>query len=136
MAAAMVVHLVDIQVWLRPCAMGSSTKPVQDKQVIDYVQRTVFEYHPLKADETFKGAWQDCITSIDNRARDIKRRMKERAARRRQLLNIISYVYKYILMLYHDQFIHKYSSIGSLKPTSLVQHISILCWGGWLGHSI
>ena len=84
MAAAMVEHLVDIQVWLRSCAMGSNTKPALDKGVIDYAQRTVFEYHPLKADETFKGAWQDCITSIDNRARDIKRRMKERAARRRQ----------------------------------------------------
>ena len=74
MAAAMVEHLADLQVWLRSrsCTMGSKTKPALDKRVMDYVQRTVFEYLPLKAEETFKEAWQDCVTSIDSRARNIK----------------------------------------------------------------
>ena len=45
-----------------------------------YVEKTVFEYHPIKPPETFKQAWQDCIRSIDGRARDIKRRIKKAMA--------------------------------------------------------
>ena len=44
-----------------------------------YVEKAVFEYHPLKPTiENYKTAWQDCITSIDSRARDLKRRLKDK----------------------------------------------------------
>jgi len=74
----MVEKLVDQETWFKCCAMGSAQKPPLDPNVMSYVENRVFHYHPLKAGvETYKQAWQDCITSIDNRGRDLKRRLKK-----------------------------------------------------------
>jgi len=79
LASAIVETLVDLNTWLQSCAMGSNTKPALDPRVMKYVEKTVFNYYPIKPPETYKQAWQDCITNIDNRARDIKRRLKEKS---------------------------------------------------------
>jgi len=75
----MIENLVDRDTWFASCAMGSNEKPPLDSEIMKYVEKKVFEYHPLKAtQETYKTAWKDCIISIDNRARDLKRRLKEK----------------------------------------------------------
>ena len=57
----------------------SETKPPLDSRVIRFVGDKVFQCEPLKPSrETYKDVWQDCIIGIDNQARDIKRRIKNR----------------------------------------------------------
>ena len=75
MAAALVNELVDVETRLRCNVRGKSKKDPLDPRIIDYVKRKCFELHPSKEDP--KKEWDDCITSIDTQARQIKRMLKD-----------------------------------------------------------
>jgi len=75
----MIENLVDRDTWFTLCAMGSM-KPSTGLQNYEIRGKKVFENHPvMPTQETYKTAWKDCITSIDNQARYLKCRLKEKA---------------------------------------------------------
>ena len=71
LAAALVTELVDVDTRVRSNVRGKSKKDQLDPKIISYVKRKCFEQYPSKGD--FKKEWDDCVISIDNQARDIKR---------------------------------------------------------------
>ena len=73
LAAALVTELVDLETRLRSNVRGKSKKDQLDPRTICYVKRKCFELHPSKEDP--KKEWDDCIISIDNQARDMKRKL-------------------------------------------------------------
>lgn len=78
LAGGLVQQLVDIQTWIKSNVNGDKKKKALDPDVIAYVEEKCFEYHPLnpRIDKDYKTAWQECVTAIDNKGRDIKRRIK------------------------------------------------------------
>jgi len=79
LAAGLVQELVDINTWLQSNVNGDNNKKQLDPNIISYVERKCFEMHPHKPlieKIDYKTAWQECVTSIDSKARDIKRRLK------------------------------------------------------------
>ena len=78
LAAGLVQQLVDIDTWLKSNVIGDKKKKALDPDIMAYVEEKCFEYHPFKpsVDKDYKTAWQECVTTIDGRARDIKRRLK------------------------------------------------------------
>jgi len=88
LACGLVEELVDLDTWLNSCVNGSKDKPALDADIIEYVKKKVFEIHELKVakdldyETAYLTAWGECIKSIDSRARDLKRRLKEKKSRK------------------------------------------------------
>ena len=64
---------MDIETRIRSNVRGKFKKDQLDPKIISYVKRKCFEQHPSKGDS--KKEWDDCLISIDNQGRDIKRRL-------------------------------------------------------------
>jgi len=65
--------------WLQSNVNGGNNKNQLDPNSISYGERKCFEMHPHKPfieKIDYKTTWQECVTSIDIKARDIKRRLK------------------------------------------------------------
>ena len=73
LAAALVTELVDTETRIRSNVKGKSNKDQLDPKIISYVKRKCFELHPSIGDT--EKEWDECVISIDNQGRDIKRRL-------------------------------------------------------------
>ena len=76
LAAGLVDELVDTQTRLRSNVRGRK-KDQLDLKIIQYVKRKCFELYPSERESDLKKDWEDCINSIDEKARDLKRRLKK-----------------------------------------------------------
>ena len=48
-----------------------------DPKRIQYVKKKYFEMFPSDRDSDMKKDWDDCIVAIDDKARDMKRKLKK-----------------------------------------------------------
>ena len=76
LAAALVDELVDTETRLKSNVRGRG-KDQLDTKIIDYVKKKCFEMFPSDKETDETKDWNDCITSIDGKARDIKRKLKK-----------------------------------------------------------
>ena len=76
LAAALVDELVDTETRLK-CNIRGRGKDQLDPKIMDYVKKKCFELYPSDKESDVAKDWNDCITSIDGKARDIKRKMKK-----------------------------------------------------------
>ena len=76
LAAGLVDELVDTPTRLRSNVRGSRKKNQLDAKIVDYVKRKCFELYPSEQESDIKKDWDDCIYAIDDKARDLKRRLK------------------------------------------------------------
>ena len=80
LASGLIQELVDLETWFKSCVNGSNDKLPLNPRIIKFVKHKVFSVHKFTPgkDLDYPTAWQECVTSIDNRGRDLKRRQKER----------------------------------------------------------
>ena len=76
LAAGLVDELVDTPTRLRSNVRGKREKNQLDKKFIDYVKRKCFELYPSERESDIKKDWDDCVNAIDDKARGLKRRLK------------------------------------------------------------
>ena len=76
LAAALVNELVDTETRLKSNVRGRK-KDQLDPKIIQYVKRKCFELFPSERECDIKKDWEDCIISIDEKARDMKRKLKK-----------------------------------------------------------
>ena len=76
LAAALVNELVDTETRLRSNVRGRG-KDQLDAKVIQYTKNKCFELFPSEKDSDVKKNWEDCIKAIDDKARDLKRKLKK-----------------------------------------------------------
>ena len=69
LAAALVNELVDTETRLRS---NVRKKDQLDPKVIEYARRKCFELYPSEKECDIKKDWDDCITCIDEKGRDMK----------------------------------------------------------------
>lgn len=75
LAAGLVDELVDTSTRLRSNVRGRKKNQL-DSKIIQYVKRKCFELYPSERESDLKKDWDDCINAIDDKARDLKRRLK------------------------------------------------------------
>ena len=75
LAAALVNELVDPQTRMRSNVRGWG-KDKLDTKIIEFVKRKCFEMFPSDKDTDMKKDWEDCIVSIDDKGRELKRKLK------------------------------------------------------------
>ena len=75
LAAALVNELVDPQTRMRSNVRGRG-KDKLDTKIIEFVKRKCFEMFPSDKDTDMKKDWEDCIVSIDDKGRELKRKLK------------------------------------------------------------
>ena len=76
LAAALINELVDTETRIRSNVRGRG-KDQLDPNVIHYVKKKCFEVFPSDKDADMKKDWDDCIVSIDDKGRDLKRKLKK-----------------------------------------------------------
>lgn len=76
LAAALVNKLFDTETRLKSNVRGRG-KDQLDPKIIEYVKKKCFEVYPSDKDSDIKKDWNDCIIAIDDKARDLKRRLKK-----------------------------------------------------------
>ena len=76
MAAALVNELVDTEARLNSNVRGRGKDPL-DSKIIAYVKKKCFELHPSDKESDMKKDWEDCIISIDDKGRELKRKLKK-----------------------------------------------------------
>ena len=82
LAAALVDALVDEETRLKSNVIGRG-KDQLDEKIIKYVKRKCFKMHPSDKESDMKKDWADCITSIDSKARNCKRKLKRKMANKK-----------------------------------------------------
>lgn len=80
LAAALVNELVNTETRIRSNVRGRG-KDQLDPKVIEYVKKKCFELFPSDKDSDIKKDWDDCVISIDEKARDMKRKLKKQQDR-------------------------------------------------------
>ena len=75
LAAALVKELVDPETWMRSNVRGRG-KDQLDAKIIQFVKRKCFQLYPSDRDSDMKKDWEDCIVSIDDKGRELKRKLK------------------------------------------------------------
>ena len=75
LAAALVNELVDPQTRIRSNVRGRG-KDKLDAKIIEFVKRKCFEMFPSDKDSDMKKDWEDWIVSIDDKGRELKRKLK------------------------------------------------------------
>ena len=76
LAAGLVDELVDTPTRLRSNVRGNREKNQLDEKIIDYVKRKCFELYPSERESDIKKDWDDYVYAIDDKTRDLKRRLK------------------------------------------------------------
>ena len=76
MAAALVNELVDTATRLKSNVRGRG-KDQLDPKIIEYVKKKCFELHPSDKESDMKKDWEDCIVVIDDKGRELKRKLKK-----------------------------------------------------------
>ena len=75
LAAALVNELVDAETRIRSNVRGRG-KDQLDPNTIQYVKKKCFELFPSDRESDVKKDWDDCVVAIDDKGRDLKRRLK------------------------------------------------------------
>ena len=75
LAAALVNELVDAETRIRSNIRGRG-KDQLDPNIIQYVKKKCFELFPSDRESDVKKDWDDCVVAIDDKGRDLKRRLK------------------------------------------------------------
>ena len=75
LAAALVNELVDAETRIRSNVRGRG-KDQLDPNIIQYVKKKCFELFPSDRESDVKKDWDDCVVAIDDKGRDLKRRLK------------------------------------------------------------
>ena len=76
LAAAMVNELFDTETHIDSNVRGRG-KAKLDPRKIEYVQKKCFSLFPSARDADAKKHWDDCIVSIDDKGRELKRKLKK-----------------------------------------------------------
>lgn len=76
LAAALVNELVDTETRLKSNVRGRG-KDQLDPKIIAYVKNKCFELHPSDRESDMKKDWEDCIVAIDDKGRELKRKLKK-----------------------------------------------------------
>ena len=76
LAAALVNELVDTETRVKSNVRGRG-KDQLDPKIIEYVKKKCFELHPSDKESDMKKDWEDCIISIDDKGRELKRKLKK-----------------------------------------------------------
>ena len=76
LAAALVNELFDTETRLKSNVRGRG-KDQLDPTKIQYVKKKCFELFPSDKESDVKKDWDDCIVAIDDKARDLKRKLKK-----------------------------------------------------------
>lgn len=76
LASALVNELFDAEIRMRSNVRGRG-KDQLDPQRIEYVKKKCFQVYPSDRDSDMKKDWDDCIVAIDDKARDMKRKLKK-----------------------------------------------------------
>ena len=87
LAAALVNELVDTETRLKSNVRGRG-KDKLDPKIIDYVKKKCFEVYPSDKESDQKKDWEDCIIAIDDKARDLKRRLKKQERQQRNFITV------------------------------------------------
>lgn len=80
MAAALVNELFDDETRLRSNVRGRG-KDKLDPKKIEYVKKKCFDMFPSERDGDMKKDWEDCIVCIDDKARELKHKLKKQQAK-------------------------------------------------------
>ena len=80
LAAALVNELVDPDTRMKSNVRGRG-KDQLDPKIIDYVKKKCFSLHLSDRDSDNKKDWEECIISIDEKGREMKRKMKRQQGR-------------------------------------------------------
>ena len=75
LAAMLVNELVDTETRIRSNVRGRG-KDQLDVKVIEFVKKKCFELFPSDKDSDIKKDWDDCIIAIDDKGRELKRKLK------------------------------------------------------------
>ena len=75
LAATLVNELVDTETRIRSNVRGRG-KDQLDVKVIEFVKKKCFELFPSDKDSDIKKDWDDCIVAIDDKGRELKRKLK------------------------------------------------------------
>ena len=78
LAAALVNELFDTETRLRSNVRGRGKDKLDPKR-IDYVKKKCFEMFPSDRDADEKKDWDDCIVAIDDKGRELKRKLKKQS---------------------------------------------------------
>ena len=76
LASALVNELFDAETRMRSNIRGRG-KDQLDRQQILYVKKKCFQVYPSDRDSNMKKDWDDCIVGIDDKARDMKQKLKK-----------------------------------------------------------
>ena len=83
LAAAMVNELFDNETRLKSNVRGRG-KDKLDPKKIDYVKKKCFEMFPSDRDGDVKKDWEDCIVAIDDKGRELKRKLQKQSQKDKQ----------------------------------------------------
>ena len=83
LAAALVNELFDAETRMRSNVRGRK-KDQLDPERIQYVKKKCFQVYPSDKDSDMKKDWDDCIVAIDDKARDMKRKLKKQQEQNQQ----------------------------------------------------
>ena len=76
LAAALVNELVDTEMRITLNVRGRGKNQL-DPNIIQYVKKKCFTLFPSDKDSDMKKDWDDCIVAIDDKGRDLKRKLKK-----------------------------------------------------------
>ena len=79
----LVNELFDTETRMRSNFRGRG-KDQLDPQRIEYVKKKCFQVYPSERDSEMKKDWDDCIVAIDDKARDMKRKLKKQQEQNQQ----------------------------------------------------
>ena len=83
LATALVNELFDAETRMRSNVRGRK-KDQLDPERIQYVKKKCFQVYPSDKDSDMKKDWDDCIVAIDDKARDMKRKLKKQQEQNQQ----------------------------------------------------
>ena len=83
LASALVNVLFDAETRMRSNVRGRG-KDQLDPQRIEYVKKKCFQVYPSERDSDMKKDWDDCIVAIDDKVRDMKRKLKKQQEQNQQ----------------------------------------------------
>ena len=76
LTSALVNELFDTEIRMRLNIRGRGKDQLDPKR-IQYVKKKCFEMFPSDRDSDMKKDWDDCIVAIDDKARDMKWKLKK-----------------------------------------------------------
>ena len=83
LASALVNVLFDAETRMRSNVRGRGKEQL-DPQRIEYVKKKCFQVYPSERDSDMKKDWDDCIVAIDDKARDMKQKLKKQQEQNQQ----------------------------------------------------